>query len=118
MLDGVLITDTFVLDWCRDSRRLLFVVDASLRPDHPAWEPPKPDEWACYKPARLIFDDVECVDGLLEPANVPGHTDPDGRHDFGSIDELVSVPNGFRICGEFGEVRITAGSVRLEVGAG
>jgi hypothetical protein len=118
MLDGVLITDTFVLDWYFEPRRLVFVVDASLQPDHPANERSKPNEWACYKPARLVLDDVECVEGLLEPASAPGHTDPDGSHDFGSIDELVSIVNGFRICGEFGDVQITANSVRLEVAGG
>lgn len=90
MFDGVLITDTFVLGWYRDADRLVFTVEASLWPGHPNYEPPQPDEWTCYKPARLVFDGVRTVDGLPEMAVVPRSTDADGTR--------ASPPSPSRAC--------------------
>ncbi len=117
MFEGVLITDTFVLGWYREADRLVFDVEASLWPGHPAYEPPRPGEWACYKLARIVFDGVRVVEGLSDMERVKSHIDPDGSRDYGSFDELVAEPGGYHVAGEFGVVRILAGSARLEVGA-
>jgi hypothetical protein len=116
MFDGVLITDTFVLGWHREADRLVFAVLASLWPGHPDYVPPRPGEWTCYKLARVVFEGVRAVDGLLDPSAAPRYTDGDGSQDFGSIDELAAEPGGYRIAGDFGEVHVKADSVRLEVG--
>jgi hypothetical protein len=116
VFDGVLITDTFVLGWHREADRLVFVVEASLWPGHPEYEPPRPSEWTCYKPAHLVFEGVQSVSGLPEIASVPRGTDSDGSHDFGSLSELAVTPGGFVIAGDFGLVRVRAASCRLAVG--
>ena len=116
MLDGVSFTDTFVLGWSREVDRLVFDVEASLWPGHPAYEPPRPGEWTCYKPARLVFEGVQDAEGLPDMASVPRSTDADGNWDFGSLHELTPEPGGFRVAGDFGVVRVHAASVRLEVG--
>lgn len=117
MFDGVLITDTFVLGWHPEADRLVFDVEASLWPGHPDYVPPRPGEWTCYKPARLVFEGVESVFGLPDMASAPRGTDADGSRDFGSLCGLTSEPGGFMIAGDFGVVRLRATSVRLEVGS-
>jgi hypothetical protein len=115
VFEGVLITDTFVLGWHREGNRLIFAVEASLWPGHPSYEPPRSGEWACYKPGRLVFDDVEAVEGLPDMQSAHRYSDADGGQDFGSLNELVAEPGGYRIEGDFGVVRVRAASVRLEV---
>jgi hypothetical protein len=112
---GVLTTDTFVLGWHREPKRLVFAVEASLWPEHPDYEQPPPNKWTCYKPARLVFDGVTAVDGLPEMASAPQSISADGSRDFGSLDELVAEPGGFRLAGDFGVVRVRAVSARMEI---
>ena len=114
-LDNVMLQDTWVLGWQQDGDRLVFTVEASLWPGHPSYEPPKPGEWTCYKRGRVAFDGVQAVQGLLDLREVPGHTDPDGSQDYGSIDVLGVIEGGYRIAGEFGDVVVRAKSVRLEL---
>jgi hypothetical protein len=85
----------------------VLAVEASLWPGHPAYEPPPPDQWTCYKPARLVFDGVQAVDGLPDMADVPYCTDPDGSRDFGSLGELEAVPGG-RLRGRDGDRYVSA----------
>lgn len=117
MFDGVLITDTFVLGWYQEADRLVFEVEASLWPGHPDYEPPRPGVWACYKPARVMFEGVRAVEGLPDLASAPRCTDADGSQDFGSLNELAAEPGGFLIAGDFGLVHLLAASVRLVVGS-
>jgi hypothetical protein len=118
VFEGVLTTDTYVLGWHREAERLVFDVEASLWPEHPDYEPPRPGEWTCYKPARLVFEGVESVANLPDMASVPRSTDANGSQDFGSLSELAADASGFVIAGDFGVVRVFAASVRLEVAAG
>jgi len=116
LFDGVMIQDTWVLGWHHEPGRLVFDVEASLWPGHPDYEPPRPGEWTCYKPAQLVFDGVQAVEGLLETAVAPRGTDADGSQDFGSLSELKAEPGGYVIAGDFGTVRIKADSIKLEIG--
>jgi hypothetical protein len=117
MLDGVLITDTFILGWHQEADRLVFDVEASLWPQHPQYEPPLPGEWTCYKPAQLVFVGVRSVEGLPEMAKVVGSRNSDGSQDYGSLDELVAIPGGYQIVGDFGVVQVQADSLRMEIGS-
>lgn len=116
MFPGVMLEDTFILGWSREDGRLVFWVEASLWPGHSEYEQPKPGEWTCYKPARLVFAGVEAVEGLPDPMHAPRSRDADGAEDFGTIHELVAEPGGYRLAGDFGLVRIKAKAVHLEVG--
>jgi hypothetical protein len=116
VFDGVLITDTFVMGWRREGDQLVFDLEASLWPAHPDYESPRPGKWTCYKPARLVFDGVRAVDGLPEMAEAPQWLDVGGPPDYGTLDELVAVPGGFRVAGDFGVAVVSADGLRLEVG--
>jgi hypothetical protein len=117
MFDGVLITDTFVLGWHREADELLFDVEASLWPEHPEYEQRLSGDWTCYKPSKLVFTGVRSVEGLPDMCAVPRSTDPDGSQDYGSLDELVAVPGGYRIVGDFGAVHVQATALRMQIGS-
>jgi hypothetical protein len=107
--------DTFVLGWHQQGDHLVFVVEASLWPGHPGYEPPRPGEWTCCKRARLLFAGVRKVEGLPDMADVRTYTDIDGSTDYGSINALTTEGSWYRFVGDFGEVRIQAEAMRLEV---
>ena len=94
---------------------LIFDLDASLWPEHPNYEVPKPNEWTCYKRSQLVFSGVRSASGLLSVSEVRGYTHPDGSVDFGNIDSLSEIPNGFNIIGDFGDVIVIAENMRLHV---
>ena len=110
----ILLEDTFVLSWARDSDRLTFSVVASLLQTHSAAVPPLPGEWACYRPGAIIFQGVSSVTGLRPQESVVPIKDPDGSVDYGCIDNLSLIqPGKYRISGEFGVVTVAAQNVLL-----
>lgn len=120
-LAGVDLEDSWVLGWRHDpaAGRMTIRLDASLWPGHPAYAAPAPGEHTCYRPAELTFEGVRSVAGLREQADVPGHRDPDGSQDYGSIDGLDRTGEAFRLAGEMGDVTFTAAALRLDlVGTG
>ena len=114
-LIGVMVDDCWVLGWRATNDQLIFDIEASLWPGHPNYEPPKPDHWACYKRAQLIFSGVREVVGLLPMSEAKSTTDPDGSVDYDSIDSLEQTNGGFSISGEFGDVFVSANAMQLVV---
>src|SRR5438094_9384182 len=105
VIPGVDWQDTFVLAWRMERDRLVFNVLASLSPGHPAYAPPPPSDWTCYRAAELIFDGTRQVTGLKEMEKVRPTVDPDGTADYGNIDSLSRDDDGtFMLSGDFGEV--------------
>ncbi len=115
LLPGVMLEDSLVLGWQIQGDMLVFEIEASLWPGHAAYDPPRPNEWTCYKRARLIFQDVTAVHGLAARADPRPHVGDDGVEDFGTIDVLRRHPGGYRITGEFGDVVISARAVCLDI---
>jgi hypothetical protein len=115
MLIGVMLEDCWVHSWRREEDRFLIHLDASLWPAHPSYEPPKPNEWTCYKRATLVFEGVSRMDGLKEMHLVRPNHDPDGSVDYGNIDDLREENGLFHISGEFGDVTIVAAGVHLDI---
>ncbi|HEV2735587.1 MAG TPA: hypothetical protein VGV85_12155 [Longimicrobiaceae bacterium] len=116
-LAGVDLEDSWVLGWRYDApaRRLTIEVEASLWPGHPAYEPPAAGEHTCYRRATLAFEGVTSVSGLRTQSEVPGHLDPDGTRDYGSVDVLEGADGVFRLAGEMGEVTVRAAVLRLRL---
>jgi len=107
-LSGVMLEDCFVLSWAQELDRLVFHLMASLHPGHPMHESPKPGEWACYKEATLSFEGVKAVEGLLAMPETRSTSDPDGTKDYGNIDVLLAIADGYKIAGDFGQVTVQA----------
>lgn len=109
------LTDSCVLSWEQSGGDLVFDVEASLWPGHLHYQAPRPNEWTCYKRARLIFPRAVRVDGLLSMNEATSSTDPDGTVDYDCIDFLEQNDSGYRLVGEFGEVTIKSDQLRFEV---
>ncbi len=116
-LAGVDLEDSWVLGWRYDAPagRLTIEVEASLWPGHPAYGPPVAGEHTCYRRATLTFEGVASVAGLRTQVEVPGHLDPDGTRDYGSLDALEGADGVFRLAGEMGDVTVEAAVLRLRV---
>ncbi len=101
------LTQSFVLSWHVESETLLIDVDIRLTPDHPFFEPPRPKEKVCIRPAVIEFPYVESLTvsggGDQSPADIAatiGH---------GAIAGLRRLADGrYEILGEFGHVHIDA----------
>ncbi len=99
---------SFVLSWQFESGTLLVDIDLLLLPEHPFYEPPRPAEKMCIRPALVEFP--YCV--AVMPAGV--ETDGDVRNSVagiegGAISGLRLISDGnYEISGEFGIVRIQA----------
>lgn len=115
---GVDLEDSWILSWYHDSEhaQLVFKIDASLWPGHPAYEEPLPGEHTCYKPARLIFDAVVEVNGLPPVDEVNPMIGPDGSVDYGNIEGLRTSESGtYAFTIELRDISVGAGKISLEV---
>jgi len=115
IFEGIDLTDSFVLSWRQSPTEILFNLEASIWPQSEYYEEPIDDEITCYKPATLIFKNVDEVSGLLEMSEVRPFSDASGEKDYGNIDSLEQINNGYRVVGEFGSVLINGGSVLFEI---
>ncbi len=109
------LTASFVLSWTFERGTLLIDVDLCLQPEHAFYEPPRPAERACIRPAVLEFPDCERLeaddDGERPP---PGDVAAGLGH--GRLLGLKRVGDGvYRIDGEFGVVVVHAGRPLLRL---
>lgn len=103
---GADLTQSYVLSWSLDAGSLLLDVDLFLRPDHPFYEPPRPAEKACYRPALIDFP--HCT----RASDSPGEArllDSVSRLRPGKITGLRRTGEGqYQVDGKFGNVVIHA----------
>lgn len=115
-LYGVDLTDSFVLDWRYKGDSLVFDLEASLWPENIAYETPKPNEYTCYKKARLVFAGVRKISGLKQKEDIVPTKDQDGSVDYGCIDSYhYREPTTHILCGNFGRVELVCTSAIFEV---
>lgn len=115
IFEGIDLHDSFVLSWEQVEDVLGFQLDASIWPASSHYATPKPNEYTCYKSARLVFSGFKDISGLKDVADVLPATDANGEVDYGCIDNLEILKNGFRIEGDFGSVAISGGKMSVEI---
>ena len=99
---------SFVLSWQFEAGTLFVDIDLMLLPEHAFYEPPRPAEKMCIRPALVEFP--YCV--AVRPAGI--ETDGDVRNtiaglDSGAITGLRLISDGnYEISGDFGIVHIEA----------
>jgi hypothetical protein len=108
------VQDSFVLGFERHGPEYWLRALFSLTPEHDAYSPPLPNEYACYRHGWLKARGVTAVKPKW---NGMPTMEFDGEVDFGSI-ERVSFVQGLLVCvGEWGEVRVTCADVVLALDA-
>ena len=111
--EHVYLEDSFVLDIREAEGVFELLIDAVLTEDHPDYHAPGPDSQYCYARAEIVFREVEKVRWLER--NDHGFTDASGETDYGNIDFFMQTNREFYLGGDWGEVRIRAGSVGLDL---
>lgn len=114
---GIDLNDSFVQSWkqgqTKEGEFILFKLLASIWPESPFYETPKPEEYTCYKPAVLHFRHCKSIVGLQPITSVRSTLDPDGTIDYGNIDALSVTENGYDVVGDFRRVSISWWKIRL-----
>ena len=107
----IYLEDSFVLGLIEGQNSIEFKLKAVLTPEHPSYQPPKPNEQHCYKKFVLRLDgcsNVKWIRRSLRPI-----TDASGDIDFGNIDHF-GVANGlFLLEGDWGEIQLNCTEVVL-----
>lgn len=112
---GIDLTDSFILGWRLEGQRVIFELEASIWPESEYYMPPKPGEYTCYRRATLAFKNViECI-GLPSMESAPKSADAAGKIDFGNIDSLQILDDGFSVSGDFGTANIKGGDLGFEI---
>lgn len=112
---GIDLNDSFILDWSHENGRLSFELEVSIWPDSAYYIEPKPDEYTCYRKAILWFENVKAVSGLKTKETVITSTDAGGSVDYGNIDSLIVLNDGFALEGNIGCIKIFGGELRFEI---
>ena len=113
---GIDVHDSFVLGWSHTNDALIFDLEASVWPQHPAHEKPKRNEFTCYKNATLTFQAPTEVHGLRQLDAVTPTTDPDGSKDYDSIERFELDDDGtIHIAGDFGDVTIKGATIQFTI---
>jgi hypothetical protein len=99
---------SFVLSWAFEAGTLLIDIDMLLLPEHPFYEPPRPAEKLCIRPALIEFP--FCV--AIARADAEPSADLAalvGSLGGGAIAGLKLIADGnYEMSGDFGVVRIEA----------
>ena len=106
---------SFVLGWQFGGDALCVDLDLCLEPGHAFYEPPRPAEKACIRPAVLEFPHCE---NLSRPDDRAGADIGAivAALDIGNIDGLVVYDDGvYELFGKFGTVVIDAGRAVLRL---
>ncbi len=113
--DGIDLSESYILSWFTEDKQVAFRVDFVLSPEHPAYSPPPPTEYACFRLGTLSFNGVGSVDGLPELSKVRAATDASGEFDYGHVESLSFYSGIYEVGFEFGIAKIEAESISVSL---
>ena len=111
--EHVLLEESFVLDVVARPGSVEVTIDLVLLVGHEAYHDPRVGEMRCYVRAALRFSGVtelSWVDQGRRPA-----IDASGDIDYGGVDLFDQVNNEWRFAGDWGDIRLKAESIGLEL---
>lgn len=114
-LEGIDLQDSFVLWWGEEGGNLIFEIEASIWPGSAFYTSPKYGDYTCYRRMRLMFIEPKNIEGLNSLDLVSFTKDLDGSKDYGNIDALSLDGGVYSILGDFGNVQIHCGAIKLEL---
>lgn len=108
--DTLYLEDSYFLGMLAQGPRLCFRVLFAVLPGHPAYVPPQPGEWHCYREGEIRFDSIEAIylpNRVVTLSPHPTMIDPDRTLDLGSI-EVYTEGEYFRVMTDWFDLRIKA----------
>lgn len=113
---AVELTSSYVLSWRIDGDDLTVELDLCLGPDHPFFEPPRPSERACLRPAVLEFPQCESLQGPGGEGSGEAPGAVAAGLGNGRLLGLKRIGDGvYRLDGRFGRVVVHAGRPLLRL---
>lgn len=85
---------------------LRLTLDLALRPSHPNFQPPPPDEYLCYRRGDLVFSGVRRL--AWTGQGLPPAVDSSGEPDYDQMDVLEWDGTFFVLEGLWGRIEVTA----------
>jgi len=112
-LSDLVLEESFVLGITASPAQVVLDVEFVLTTSHPAYAPPPPDENESYRRGQIRFIAVRRLIWDLQGATPAA--DATGEIDYGHIDDFRWDGETFELEGDWGQLRIEAGSVEVEV---
>jgi hypothetical protein len=110
---GVYLEDSYVFGIESTHDRIVFDLDLVLTPEHPAYREPPETEQYCFRRARAVIDGADSV--CWGRRSMRAIQDASGEVDYGSIDSWYAENGVTYVEGEWGEVEIRGGTLRLDL---
>ena len=103
---GIDFERSYVLGVIYDDESLTLEMDFNLTEIHPEHTPPEPGEEGCYRNGFIRFADIDDLHIAKAKAT-------DGESDYSTIYSVSGDGRNFEISCGWGEIKVTAGSVRV-----
>jgi len=110
-LSAVYLEDSYVLGVSTDDKSVQFDLDLVLTPEHPAYSEPRPGEQYCYRRAKVTIVSARSVRWIRQ--TMRPFRDATGEADYGSIDAWSLDGDISHIEGDWGELEVAGGAVRV-----
>jgi hypothetical protein len=110
-LSAVYLEDSYVLDVVTGDQSVELELDLVLTEQHPAYREPRRSDQYCYRRACISIDNPMSVHWIRR--TMRPFRDVTGDVDYGSIDVWRTEGNVNHIEGDWGELEIIGGQVRV-----
>lgn len=115
LFKGIDLNDSFILDWVLHDNNLIFYLEFSVCQESDYYTVQRDDEWACYRTGMLHFKNVSSIKGFKSKESCSSNKGLDGTVDYGNIDDLLILRNGFKVYGNFGCFELENGQASIEI---
>ncbi len=112
-LQDIVLEESYVLAITATPGEVVFKVDFVLAPDHPRYQPKRPDEFACFRRGELRFQAVKIL--YWTGQGRPPSKDPDGEIDYDHIENFEWEPSCYQLHGDWGYMEVTGGDVQVTI---
>jgi hypothetical protein len=110
-LKNVYLEDSYVLHITTSTGSVAFELDLVLTPGHPRYHEPPPGDQYCYRRGEVAIECAKSVRWVRRSTHE--FRDATGEVDYGSIDAWNLDGDVSHILGDWGELAVDGGDVRL-----
>jgi hypothetical protein len=111
--ESVVLEESYVLDVVARPGEVEVPLDLVVLPGHASFSGPADGDRFCYRRATIRFVSVSEL-SWKQQGRKPA-VDSSGELDWGSIDFFGQIEGEWRLDGDWGEIRVKAGSVQLRM---